>query len=250
MGMLQDTLPCHDLFQMFSEPSDVGFNGVARYRTWVICAHRSKTTALWDPFEVLAAVAAKCGAEHPTSIQDYLVATTPEIQLEAEDLAQRRGIRYEVDRKDLTYLLTFRENKTRMEWDRLYLERTGRPASENPQLVYFLGDDSSYGESWSAHSDKIPTYRVNCRSCLFWLPCWRRFLTQKEKLISMGWPSTREVSEAMGIPMIGCTDVKRAADLVGNAMHWQSSGVLQLICLACFGPSSSDKDGFPRATFL
>lgn len=53
MGMVRDTHPDHDFYQLFSEPCDFGFGGVARLRTWTIGAHRERTTALHDPFELI-----------------------------------------------------------------------------------------------------------------------------------------------------------------------------------------------------
>jgi hypothetical protein len=52
----------------------------------------------------------------------------------------------------------------------------------------------------------------------------------------MGWPCLPEIGRSLGTPLFGATDPKRASDLLGNGMHFQSSGIFQLIALSCFGP--------------
>ena len=249
MEMMQTTHPLHYWYQMFSEPEDFGYGGVARYRTWCIGAHKRKTTILADPYELYEAIKARCTQESMTCIEDYLVATTQEIQQEAFHLALRRGKKFHPDIRDLRYLLTSREEETRVQLDRRYLAKTGSLPETDHQLIYFLGDNASYGASWSATSRKIPTFRVNAKTGIFWVPHLKRFLTAKEKLIAMGWPCTVELAKAMGLPLIGATDGKRAADLLGTAMHWQTAAIMQLIALSCFGPSDSMEDGFPQVIF-
>ena len=237
MGMVRDTHPDHDFYQLFSEPCDFGFGGVARLRTWTIGAHNQRTTVLHDPFELMDSISASCQS-HQTSIQDYLVASKAEITMEAIELAQRRGIPFRHSSSDFGYLLTQREMETKIDLDVKYARRTGQQASENNEgLIYFLGDSSTYGNSWSACSHKIPTFRLNSKSGIYWIPREKRFMTAKERLISMGWPCCSELSESLGIPLFGASDTKRAADLIGNAMHWQTAGIAQLIALTCFGPA-------------
>ena len=236
LGLVQDTHPDHVPYQTFSEPSDFGFGGLARMRTWVMCAHKDLTTCLHDPYELLEKIKHEC-QKHQTTVSDYLIATKHEIMLESQELAKRRNIPYRQGTSDLTYLLTTRELETKQALDVKYHQKKGVPPESDTQLVYFLGDSASYGASWSATSQRIPTFRRNASSGVFWLPACRRFLTQKERLVAMGWPCCKEVARSLQVPLFGASDVRRASDLLGNAMHYQSAAILQLVALSCFGPN-------------
>ena len=241
MGMLEDTHPDYMLYQHFSEPSDFGFSGVARSRTWVMAAHRDRTVVKEDPFEILNAIKQACQLPgFQTTITDYLVASKGEILLEANELAERRKINFNVDCSNLNLegLLLPRELETVLTLNARYLLKYQKQPWENPELVYYLGDSASYGNSWSACSGKIPTFRTNSSHGIFWMPSKGRWLTSRERLTAMGWPCVHESAAAMGVPMFGALDPKRASDLVGNAMHWQTAGIMQLVCLTCFGPST------------
>lgn len=239
MGMLQDTHPDHDFYQCFSEPSDFGFTGLARYRTWVIGSHRERSTALQDPFEVLDAVREACSATPGAraTIRDFLVSSKNEILLEASDLASRRALIFRPDQMNMEYLLNQREQETIKILNARYHLKFQKHPWEDEELVYYLGDNASYGNSWSACSGKIPTFRCNSSHGLYWMPNKSRWLTARERLTSMGWPCIQSTASSMQLPLFGAKDTKRASDLVGNAMHWQTASVMQLISLVCFGPS-------------
>ena len=235
MGMMEDTHPDHDFYQLYSEPANVGFSGLARYRTWAIGAHRKHTTCLFDPFDLQERLTAAFQKHVKAQVADFLVGSKFEIQMEASSLALRRGIPFRQGQGDLRYLLSTREEDTRQKLDAKYIQRFGSLPALNSNLVYFLGDSAEYC-SWSAHSDKIPTYRLNSRNSLCWLPTQKRWLTQKERLCSMAFPSVPEIANAMDVPLLGATDIQRAADLCGNSMHFTTCGIMQLISLSCFGP--------------
>ena len=237
--MLADTHPNHEWFQLFSEPSDFGFSGLARRRTWVIGAHRDLTIIKEDPFEVLGAIREACSTpDFQSSITDYLVASKNDILLEASEVALRRNIRFVPDQMNLEYLLSERESKTAKQLDGRYQVQYQSHPWQNPQLVYYLGDNASFGSSWSACSGKIPTFRCNSSHGLYWMPSNHRWITSRERLTAMGWPCVPETARSMQVPLFGARDPKRASDLVGNAMHWQSAGIMQLISLVCFGPAN------------
>ena len=235
MGMLEDTHPDHDFYQLYSEPANVGFSGIARYRTWVIGAHRARSTCLFDPFDLQNMLTSAFQQNVNAQVEDFLVASEFEIQMEAAALASRRNISYRIGERNLQYLLTRRESECRQQLDQKFLERYGSLPTGSPNLIYFLGDSADYC-TWSAASQKIPTYRMNSKTSLYWVPSQRRWLTAKERLCSMGFPCTHEIAAAMSVPLLGATDVRRAADLCGNSMHFTTCGIMQLISLACFGP--------------
>ena len=241
MGMLEDTHPDHDFYQLFSEPANVGFAGTARYRTWVIGAHKERATCLYDPFHLQSLLTSAFQQNVNAQVGDFLVASEAEILLEASCLARRRNIPVQVGQKDLRYLLLRRENNCRQELDSKYIQRYGDLPATNSNLVYFLGDSAEYC-SWSASSNKIPTYRLNSKSGLYWIPRLNRWLTSKERLCSMSFPCIREIADAMNVPLLGATDAQRAADLCGNSMHFTTCGIMQLISLVCFGPGLRAED--------
>ena len=236
MGMVEDTRPDHDFYQLFSEPTDVGFRGLARSRTWVIGAHRQRTTCLHDPFQIQSTLSAAFRANVQAQVSDFLVASPSEIQMEASRVSLQRGIPFLSHEPNLAYLLGKGELSTKQGLDSKYMNLYQQRPMSNNNLVYFLGDSAAYC-SWSASSQKIPTYRLNSKSGKYWLPAQQRWMTSKERLCSMGFPCVKEVAESMHVPMLGATDAARAADMCGNAMHFTTCGIMQLISLACFGPS-------------
>ena len=199
MGMLRDTFPLHDWQQLFSDPSDFNFS-TSRYRTWCIGSHRSKTTCLFDPFTLLEKIQAGFAQmDKSTEISDFFIATTPEILLEAQQLAKVRDIPFIPGKTSLQSLLNAREDAARRRLDARYMLKTQSLAHTDKSLVYFLGDNpKTFGNSWSATSKKVPTYRMN--QGLYWIPSLDRWMTCKERLASMGWPVTSECAQSMGTP--------------------------------------------------
>ena len=240
MGMMEDTHPDHSWYQLISEPGDFGFSGTARTRTWCIGKHDERTVCREDPFLMLDDIKSFFHENCQCSISDYLVSTEGDICMEALEGATKLGLKHFVPGRDsMSALLTTREARTMVDLDERYQQRFHEPASSNPNLVYGLGDNADF-QSWSAVSGKIPTYRLSTSNSRYWLPAHQRWMSAKERLVSMGWPVCPAMSKAMNVPLIGASDFKRASDLIkviGNSMHLQSTGVLQLIALACFGPS-------------
>ena len=234
--MLQDSHPCHHWHQLFSEPSDFGFGGTARMRTWCIGSHTQLTRPIEDPDDLLESIKSSIKKEVQCEVKDYLIASDTEIQMEAMESAISQNIRHFVPgQTPMSLLLSLREAKAMVELDNKYFLRTGEDSRTSKNLVYNLADSGDW-QSWSASSGKVPTYRLNQRSSKYWLPSLGRWMTSKERLVSMGFPVCREVASAMQSPIIGAADAKRASDLLGNCMHFQSCGIFQLIALSSYGP--------------
>ena len=150
-------------------------------------------------------------------------------------MAKVRDVPFIPGTTSLRSILTEREDEARKRLDARYMLHTQKLAHTDKSLVYFLGDNpKTFGNSWSAISKKIPTYRMN--TGLYWIPSLDRWMTSKERLASMGWPVTAECATAMGTPLIGAVDPQQAGSLCGNAMHFQTAAIMQLIALGCFGP--------------
>ncbi|CAJ1422350.1 unnamed protein product [Effrenium voratum] len=241
MDMVQDLHGDRfDWYQLFFQPADSGFTAVNRTRTYAIGCNREYSHCLYDPFELKDSLVSKLqGALQPTEVKDFLIASPTEIQLEAQQLAARRGVQYHANMEDLTYLLSKAELRRLQEYRKAYCQRFQQDPQNDENLICFLGDNPSYSLTWSASSGRCPTFRVNSKSGLFWLPAHSRFLTSKEKLTMMGWPVHPRVAEALDVHTIPSLDVLRAAQLAGNAMHMHSVALAQMIGLMCFGPLDS-----------
>ena len=143
-------------------------------------------------------------------------------------MARRRQIQWKPQETNLGYLLNAREKAVVEQQEKIYFERYGKSMVTDEDMVCFLGDNPKYSLQWSLHG-RLPTYRRN--TGLHWIPSRQRWLTGKERLVSLGWPVT-----PMQVPVVPALDVQRAADLAGNSMHFLNTGVQQLIALACFAP--------------
>eukprot|EP00438_Fugacium_kawagutii_P023382 Skav217039 [mRNA] locus=scaffold3292:28403:29146:+ [translate_table: standard] len=235
--------PDYEFFQLFCEPSDVGHAACARHRTYVIGAHQELTQVLHDPWElqeVIKRQVAKHAFTHPS---DYLIATTTEVQLEAEEKARARGVLFQPGQTDLSYILNEREQNALTDYETAYFQRFGFTAANDEDLFVFLGDDPAYSLTWSIYG-RLPTYRMNSRHSILWSCKHKRWVTGKERLASLGWPVHPNLASAMECPQTPALDVKRSADLAGNSMHLLNCGVVQAIALSAFGPSRTTTPDF------
>ncbi|CAE7909960.1 unnamed protein product [Symbiodinium microadriaticum] len=241
--MLLKTHPEYELYQIFTEPGELGFAATARARTYIIAAHKSKCVCLHDPFELHEAIKHRMADYASTTVADYLVATEQDILLEAQETGRVRHIPHRPEVQDYSYYLTAREQDSRNILDCKYRQQFKREPGADGNLVYHLGDNATWNTSWSAVSGALPTFRLGASSAKYWLPRYRRWLTSREKLVAMGFPVTPETAEALGTPTVFATDVKRAADILGNCMHFTTAGIMQLIALSCFGPADFESWG-------
>ena len=132
---------------------------------------------------------------------------------------------------DLTPLLNERESEVLQELCQTYRNKYGEDPESNPDLFIFLGD-SAERTSWTAASNKLPTFRRN--GGLYWGVVQRRWLTCREKLAALGFPVCPDSALGMGVPVLPVADRRRAAAVCGNSMHFSSVGVIQLVALCSF----------------
>ena len=236
MKMVQECHPSYDLYQLFFKTGDTGHSGAARDRTYVICSHKERTSCVFDPCHMKDIVAARMKQKVQTVPSDYFLATTVEVQQEACQLAIRRGVSHKPWSTDLTYLLTDRERESLDAYESSYRRRFKMDPHEDRDLVVFLGDNGSTWCTWSAVSHSIPTFRTNAKHGLFWSPCLKRFMTSREKLAAMAWPVSEHMAKPMCCQVVPTQDIHRASALAGNAMHFTTVAVAQLIALSCFRP--------------
>ena len=238
MGMVEETHPDYDFYQLYFSNADTGHAGARRDRTYVIASNHKKTVCRHDPFLLRDAIADRMRRKVATLPSDYFCADRCEVQMEAIKLAARRQLTFLPDENDLRYLLTPAEGGRLRQYEDLYHQKFGKRAAQDPDLVCFLGDNPLVWRTWSMQptAKAIPTMRRNAKTGLWFSPHYKRWLVPREKLAAMGWPVNDAMAEAMGCPCVPTRDVQRAADLVGNAMHFPTVAVAQLIALACFAP--------------
>ena len=224
--------PDFELYQTFCEPGDVGFGASSRKRTYVVGVHTSKTTVLKDPCELQEMLSGQLRGRVSTKPRDYLVASASEVCLQCQDMCRKRGLHYQ-NGMDLRYVLTQRERIALNQYEEAFYTRTGQSARSQDDLFVYLGDNPSWSLTWSFHG-QLPTFRLT--PGLMWHTKHCRWLTAKERLVSLGWPVVPTIASAMNVPLVPATDIKRASDLAGNSMHFLNCGVQQLVALACFGP--------------
>ena len=135
-------------------------------------------------------------------------------------------------RIDLRYLLNFRERAVLKGLEKYYRDRFHREPESDRDLVIHLGD-SYERRNWSAVSGKIPTMRHG--GGVLWSPARRRPMIPKERLAALGFPVTRTVAHCLGFSSaLPVQDVRRAAAVAGNAMHWGNVAIVQLVALCSF----------------
>ena len=236
MGMVQETHPSYDLYQTFFSTSDTGHGGAARDRTYVIGSHGDRTSCKVDPEEVKDIISKRMKGKVRTVPSDYFMAQLVEVELEAQQLACKRKVEYKEGCRDFRYLLTEREKRALQSYESSYPREFGEEAHLNPNLVVFLGDNGSTWKTWSAKSNQISTFRKKSKTGLYWSPHLQRFMVARQKLAALAWPVTGTMAKAMCCGQIPSQDIHRAADLAGNAMHFTTVAVAQLLALACFRP--------------
>ena len=170
----------YDMWQIFSDMSHVGHSGAARARTYVIFARKDRVV-LRNPQVLYDLIAGRISQLLHTSPRDYLTADAVEVDLEAAEVARSRKILHRPGRLNLTYLLNQRERSALRQLNASYKDRFKQDPCQDEDLCYFLGDDPSWSQTWSATSRKIPTLRRNSCCGKLWFPAAKRWMTAAEK---------------------------------------------------------------------
>lgn len=61
------------------------------------------------------------------------------------------------------------------------------------------------------------------------------FLTNQDKLASLGWPITDGIAHEMGTSAVPALDPKRCDVMVGNSMHLSVASIVLLVGATCYG---------------
>ena len=115
----------------------------------------------------------------------------------------------------------------------MYLKQFGKQAKHDENLFVYLLDSQQEGGfvTWSAKSQRVPCYRTKCAK--MWHVQSTTFLTNKEKLLTLGYPVTPGTALAMGVPILEVADCQRASSIAGNSFQFGAVGIIQLVALAC-----------------
>ena len=143
-------------------------------------------------------------------------------------------LRRDATNVDCSFVLNAREKKVAAELDKEYRKRYNGDPSLDDNLVYHLGDSAAY-RTWSAPANSVPTLKRS--SGLLWSPKRKRCMTSRELLATLGFPVIKATAAAMMVPELPILDSSRASRIAGNAMHWSSVAVVQLVALSCFSPA-------------
>lgn len=104
--------------------------------------------------------------------------------------------------------------------------------ADTQDLFIYLGDNSKNRTTWSAKSGRIPTFRVG--NGKYWNVYKRRWLTGREKLAALSFPTCQAVAHTMGVPALPVRCTKRASHCAGNAMMFGNVAIMQLVAMSCF----------------
>lgn len=143
-----------------------------------------------------------------------------------------------VKTSNLSYLLCPREKEAIKRVKQLHMQKKGYAALKNPELFVYLADSQTSHVTWSAMSGRIPTLR--CKNALMWHVPSNSWLTNRGKLLSLGFPASPDTAAAMGTPMVPILDPAHAGKIAGNSFHFSTIGVIQMLALGCFKVTSGD----------
>ena len=127
------------------------------------------------------------------------------------------------------YLLTPSEVVNLGHFEEMWLEQTGLPAQECPDAFFNLKDNPHERAMWSLNG-KLPAFRA--RGGRIWNPHRRRWLTSREMLACLGYPTMYSLAAAGRCPVFQA-DGPHASKMAGNAWHMHCAGVVLLVALSC-----------------
>ena len=228
--MAQGLLPNYYCYKIELDCADVGFPFISRARQFLLCVRKTRGFLQHDVYHILECVKEKL--QNPSlGIQHCLVASEAEIFQEEQLACKARSItlREHAGQRDLSYCLSPSELAHMRDYDQMWQDRDGTLPHTIPWLAYNLADNPRKRLCWSA-SGRLPTFRRN--SLRIWVPAKRRWLTERERLMSMGFCTYENLAEASGAEVVR-PESREARHMLGNAMHLPSVSVALAISLAC-----------------
>ena len=248
----------YHVFSVVCGPEHVGFGFCRRERRYVALVHRSKCLLMHNPEMVFAAV---CRMLRTTAkIRDLYLASQDEVREEARMLGQQRGLCMSGASstvagaaitgaagaasaigarraESLLCLLTRPEQERLQAYYQLWQLKFASDPESAVDLVINLGDNPRAGwVTWSAPSSAkpwlcLPTLRRHWT--VQWVPALGRWLTMRERLAFMGFPSYPQLAQMYGLQGSFTMPWHVAKNLIGNGMHVACVGVWQAVVAAC-----------------
>jgi site-specific DNA-cytosine methylase len=222
--------PNHAFQRIELAPRDCGFGLLARPRSYFLLTSLKKVGIVAPWSETIDVITSKLRLNESRPSDVYLAddAEVRNEELALGALRKRPPMPDYKQYRDLSYLLTPRGISYYRYFEHLReAQETQRVASAD--LVYHLGDNPAKRLAWSATSGSIPTFRRSCTIC--WAPSLRRWLTVREKLATMGWPTYPILASALDAT-VQTPSQDEGRLMVGNAMHLACVGVATLASLA------------------
>jgi hypothetical protein len=223
----QALLPDYDLHALHVDTKSVGFGLMSRSRQYLICYHKERTLSLHDPTTVFQHV--RASLETTIWPDQALVADVADIREEEVRVCMARGIPIGPYTGDLSHVFSANE----IRYLHTYLAEFWNRFSVHPLTVPFLcvhlGDNPQNRLSWSA-AGRIPTLRKSMGFLYF--PSARRWLTRRELLALLGWPTFPHLARAMQTEQL-IVDPSTASFMLGNAMHLPCVSSVLAVALCC-----------------
>ena len=201
-----------DLYEVdviHAKPSDLGFEFIRRPRVYMVMCLRGRLRFKVKPSVLYSAVCAHMRANaraHPDVLASLWIETDAYFPT-----------------------LTLKQARFADTYAQMYTAKTGRDPASDPCGVFDLGQTPRRAKPVRG---VLPTFR---RSTRLWLPSKRRFWTQAEAAVAMGFPVLPQVADACGVqPMRMLAGLPMA--YLGNAMHVASVGSVCLIALIATEP--------------
>ena len=184
--------PKHQLVKFAVSPSDCGFGLIRRDRVYYLLVSKAKAVITHDVQSLYQQISDKL-RNVMTSPSDALLASTAEIRVEEARVCAQRGMKIMAynDINFLGYLLSTEQRAYVQEYLRLMKVKGLGPVRAD--TCFDIGDDprAKHGRegwiSWSCGHGSIPCFRRN--SHVVYFPLCGRWLTNREKLAAMGWPT-------------------------------------------------------------
>ena len=131
-----------------------------------------------------------------------------------------------------TYCLSKVELVRLDKYEQFWLKKYGSLGSQNPNVIYHLGDNPDEFVCCSTATGAFPSLRASMG--VLWHPASCTVVTGKEKLAIMGWPVFVSTAAAAGISNFKIPLRKtRLGQFAGNAYHVAVMGAFMASALAC-----------------
>ena len=225
----------YDIVDLNICPADAGYRLMARKRLYLVLVHRGKCSITMNINTLFDIMAAHNRHGDRSAPRHAILASSAEWHQELLEKLALRGLQMAgVGIPPAGHALLSREMQAILYFDEQHRQQEGGvPSWLNPDLIGFLGDNPWWRLTWSKVSMAIPTYRMN--PGLMWSFCAGRWLTDAERLATMGWPAYEVLRRIMRAPDIAphISDVARE---LGNTMHLGCIYMAMLLALSCTAP--------------